>query len=221
MRSRTRSVIFDLDGVLLHSEEIHAAAYHAVLAEVGVSDFVYADYSGVRTDEVFERVFARAGRAMTAADVARCVAQKRELARQALERRTPIAPDAAQVLSILAPEYRLFLATSASRSTLDIFLRASGTKPLFDGALCGEDVVHGKPDPEIYRRALASLGSTPEDAVVVEDAPLGIAAATGASIRTIGLVAAFDSAALLRAGASVVVAALGELPNALSAFHGP
>ena len=42
-------VVFDLDGVLLDSDAIHAAAFHTVLAARGVLDFVYADHAGIRT----------------------------------------------------------------------------------------------------------------------------------------------------------------------------
>ncbi len=71
--------------------------------------------------------------------------------------------------------------------------------------MCGDEVAHAKPDPEIYRRALALSGDIPEEVVVIEDSPHGVQAARLAGIRTIGLAQKNDAKKLLVAGADATV----------------
>jgi HAD superfamily hydrolase (TIGR01509 family) len=208
-------VVFDLDGVLLDSEAIHAAAFHTVLASRGIVDFVYADHAGIRTDAVFTRVFAARGRASSQGELAACVAEKRALARASLEARTPLAPGCVEVVRDLSARRRLFLATSASAGTVELFFRASGLRDAFVGWLCGDDVPSAKPDPAIYVRALAALGCSPRDGAVVEDAIAGVEAARGAGATVIGLGVGARAGALREAGCAVVVPRLADLVTLL------
>ena len=83
---------------------------------------------------------------------------------------------------------RMGLATTTSRSNVDALLRASlgdGWRDRFAAIVCGEDVRHKKPDPEVYRQALQALGIDALRAVAIEDSPGGVAAARGADIPVI------------------------------------
>lgn len=208
-------VVFDMDGVLLDSEEIHAGAYRAVLVSRGIDDFVYRDHAGMRTDRVFERIFAARGRPLSPAELSACVAEKRALAAASLDARTPLVDGCVAVVRELSTRKRLFLASSASGGTIDRFFRASGLRDAFVGSLCGDDVPHAKPDPAIYVRAFAELRCSPRDGVVIEDAVAGVEAGRGAGATVIGLADDLRAGALRDAGCAVVVPRLADLANLL------
>jgi beta-phosphoglucomutase-like phosphatase (HAD superfamily) len=75
----------------------------------------------------------------------------------------------------------------------------------------GRDFAHGKPDPEMFLAAAAELGSSPSEAVVVEDAPAGVRAAKAGGMRAIGVARALDGDLLAGAGADLVVTTLDEV----------
>ncbi|HEY4012228.1 MAG TPA: HAD family phosphatase [Polyangiaceae bacterium] len=208
-------VAIDMDGVLLDSEEIHAAAYRTVLAVHGIDDFVYREHAGMRTDLVFERVFAARGRPLSAADLSVCVAEKRALAAASLEARTPLVDGCVPVVRQLATRRPLFLASSASGGAVDRFFRASGLRDAFVGSLCGDDVPDAKPNPAIYVRAFAALGCSPHDGVVIEDAVAGVQAGRSAGATVIGLGDYVRAGALRDAGCAVVISRLADLTDLL------
>ena len=198
-----RGIVFDLDGVLIHSAPSHAAAFEQVFARCGIHDFEYAPYAGWRTSEVIADVLARRGRSVSAEAVAEMAREKSRLARQLLEASNPLAKDCEATLAKLAGRFRLALASSGSRSSVDAFLKLTGSRSLFRSVLSGEDVTRAKPDPEIYVRSVEGLGLEAAQCLVVEDAVAGVSAARAAGCPVVGMVAA--------AGADQVIANLSEL----------
>jgi mannitol-1-/sugar-/sorbitol-6-/2-deoxyglucose-6-phosphatase len=207
------SIVFDMDGVLWHSSEIHAAAYRAVLAEAGLAMPDYATIAGRRTDEVMRDLLAvqRPG-SLDADAVAALTAAKRTKARQLLRRQQPVDPDCTVVVETLARSRTLALASSASGATVALFLEVSQTRALFAAVVSGDDVAAAKPDPAIYVETLRRLQCEPGLAVVVEDSPSGVAAAVAAGVSyVIGIEGVVAREELLAAGARYVVRALKEL----------
>ena len=82
---------------------------------------------------------------------------------------------------------------------------------LFDANLCGRDVRRGKPDPEIFLLAAATLGAAPVSCLVVEDAPAGIEAAKAGGMAGLGIARLGDAALLRAAGADLVVTSLDDV----------
>jgi beta-phosphoglucomutase len=203
----TGGVIFDLDGVLMDTDAVHAPAFRAVLAAHGVSAFDYGDVAGMRTDEALMKLLPD----LEPADLARCVEEKRALASERLREHAALIDGAVDVVTALAQTRRLCLATSGSRRTVDAFFARSGTRALFHGLLTGDDVAHGKPDPEIYRRAVEVLGTGAANTIVVEDAAAGVRAARGAGLRVIGFARDRSAESLRAAGAFTTVLRLQEL----------
>lgn len=77
-------------------------------------------------------------------------------------------------------------------SSPDYLLKAKRTDKedffaLFDAVICGDDVIHGKPHPEIFLKAASSIGADPSNCVVFEDAPAGIHAAVAAGMKSVAL----------------------------------
>jgi beta-phosphoglucomutase len=212
-----------LDGVLIHSSACHRAAFRQVFGPLNIVDFDYPRYGGWRTAEVVEDVLRANGRAVDPEEVARISREKTELAAQLLDRTRPIGPGAERLLATLAGSYPLALASSGSRSSIDAFLKITGSASLFRSVLTGSDVTRAKPDPEIYRRSVESLGLAPEECVVVEDSVSGAEAGRAAGCVVIGIAAEGDvmREQLEAAGAAQVISHLCELPSILFGEKAP
>ena len=206
-----RGIVFDLDGVLIQSGPSHAAAFKQVFARRGIHDFEYAPYAGWRTPEVIADVLERRGRSESAEAVAGLAREKSRIARELLEASRPLARDCEATLAELAGEFPLALASSGSRSSVDAFLKLTGSRSLFRSILSGEDVRKAKPDPEIYVRAAEALGLEARECLVIEDALAGVAAARAAGCRVAGVAGTCSAEALLAAGADRVIGDLNEL----------
>src|SRR4051794_26031815 len=111
-----------MDGVLIHSAEAHGQAFHTVFESLGIDDFEYSSYAGWRTPEVIRDVLKRRGLAHPSSIVEDASRNKTRLARQMLDAEYPMDTNAGRVIGHLAAEYRLGLATSGSRGSVDSFL---------------------------------------------------------------------------------------------------
>lgn len=208
--SQISGLIFDLDGVLVQSRSAHARAFEEVLAEFGIRNFHYDDYAGWRTPEVFRDVLSRAGHEAGEETIAECSRRKSQRARELVAAEQPVEPDCIPVIRELAGRYRLALASSGSRRSVDAFLDSTGLHDAFRVTFSGDDVANAKPDPEIFRRSIAALQAEPHECAVVEDAVAGIVAARRAGAHGIGFTND-NAAALSAAGAGRVVGSLREL----------
>jgi beta-phosphoglucomutase len=203
--------VFDLDGVLVDSTRCHREAFEQVLADFGIHDFVYANYAGWRTPEVFADVFSRAAMVVSADSQREASQRKSRLAREKLAACDPVKPRCVEVLGTLAQRYRLALATSGSSESAKWFLDTTGTRALFHSVLTGNDVTRAKPAPEIYERSFDALSLPGDDCVVVEDAVAGVQAGLAAGGMVIGVAGTCGREVLLAAGANRVIQQLDEL----------
>ena len=97
----------------------------------------------------------------------------------------PLMPYAREILEYLKPKYRLALASSTNGVAVKRQLTNAGVIQYFETFTTGDQVVHSKPDPEIYIKACHSLGLEPEECVAVEDSPNGIRSAAAAGLKVI------------------------------------
>lgn len=81
--------------------------------------------------------------------------------------------------------YKKAVASSSHRSYVENLLSSIGRDTQFDGIVCGDEVVHGKPDPEIFLTAAKKAGIAPENCVVLEDSKFGILAAKAAGMHSV------------------------------------
>jgi HAD superfamily hydrolase (TIGR01509 family) len=206
-----RGIVFDLDGVLIQSAPSHAAAFRQVFGRVGIHDFEYAPYAGWRTPEVIADALRRRGQNHSAEAIANMAREKSRIARELLEASRPVTKDCEATLAELAGGFPLALASSGSRSSVDAFLKLTGSRSLFRSVLSGEDVSNAKPDPEIYLRSAEGLGLDARECLVVEDALAGVAAARAAGCPAVGVAGTCSAEALRGAGAVQVIADFGEL----------
>ena len=108
-----------------------------------------------------------------------------------------VLPGVAELLKSLPPD-RWSIVTSCTYRLLEGRLRAAGL-PEPRNVVSADHVTHGKPDPEPYRRGAELLGFAPEDCIVVEDAPSGVRAGTGAGCRVLAVLSSTPAAELAHA----------------------
>lgn len=118
-------------------------------------------------------------------------------------------PGASTLVRALAPE-EWALVTSAGRDLAAMRLAAAQV-PLPRSIVSGESVRRGKPDPEGYLMGARLLGRRPEECVVLEDAPAGIAAGLAAGMRVIGVATTYDRARLAPLGCTAIVSTLADI----------
>lgn len=182
-----RAVIFDMDGVLFLSDECHAQAYTETLREVGIRSFAYPAVAGMRTDEAMQQILIANGIDPDPSLVDRLVSTKRKKAATLLEQNASIDHEGKELVLSLRSHYRLALASSASRATVDFFLARSGYGDAFEFSLDGSSVSRAKPHPDIYRLAMDKLGLDPSACLVIEDSTSGIQAALAAGAQVIAI----------------------------------
>ena len=96
-----------------------------------------------------------------------------------------LLPYAEQTLKYLKQNYKIALASSTRRSSVERQMKANNIWDLFDVTVCGDDVENTKPSPDIYLRAVEKLNLLPENCLAVEDSLNGIKSATSAGLKVI------------------------------------
>ena len=183
-----RTVIFDMDGVIIDTEPIHHHAFFTQFAELGitVSDALYASFLGSSTRNVFQRIKQEFGLPQQVDELLR---RKRELFNQAFDTDADLdlLPGVrALIEDIQRHGIQLVLASSASKATITRVFDRFELGPYFTHRVSGEDFAQSKPNPEIFVHA-ARLAQTPvAECIVIEDSANGVAAAKAAGIYCIG-----------------------------------
>jgi beta-phosphoglucomutase len=178
------ALLFDFNGTLSDDEGIQCAIFRELFAEQGrpLSEQEYFDTLAGRSDsEIVER-WLGPGHPASAEVLERRVQLFRERAGDG----STVAPHVRESVLRAAGRSRLAVVSGAVRSEIDLVLRAAGLD-VFEVVVSAEDVARGKPDPEGYLLALRWLRLEAADAVAIEDAPPGIAAAKAAGLSCVAV----------------------------------
>ncbi len=209
-------VIFDCDGVLVDSEPISCGVLARALTAQGLTttlEQARSEYQGLMLDEVLAQAELRLGRALPANWIADYERHRDEAFRLELQ---PIAGAAGAVNRIATAGVRVCVASQGKLEKTRLSLGITGLRHLFapDALFSAYSVAQGKPQPDLFLHAAASMEAKPARCVVVEDTPSGVTAGVAAGMRVLGYVADSDELELRRAGAEVLPA-LEELPGLL------
>jgi HAD superfamily hydrolase (TIGR01509 family) len=198
----TSAAIFDMDGVLVDSGAHHRHAWRELLTELGAepADPEYWRLTIGRPGE--EALPLLLGRRLSGAEARRLARRKRDLyyerARNGLE---PVSGVPQFLESLARLGVPRAVGTSASRWDAERLLDDLGLLRYFEVVVTADDVMLGKPDPEVWTQAARGLRRAPAACVVFEDAPVGVQAARRAGMRAIGVTTAHTDAELQDAGA--------------------
>lgn len=204
-------MFFDLDGVLIDSEQAWDAARRAVVAETGGQWRADATRAmmGMSAAEWSRYLHDRLGVPLRAAEIDRRVVA-RLLA--GYERNLPLLPGAVGAVERLAERWPLGLASSANREVIDVVLAASGLTDRFAATVSADEVARGKPAPDIYLAAARKLDVSPLRSAAVEDSTNGLRSAAAAGMLVVALPnRAFPPTADALALAAVTLDSLAQL----------
>jgi HAD superfamily hydrolase (TIGR01509 family) len=180
------AVVFDLDGVLLDSEEIWDRAREELAHERGGRwhDQAQRDMMGMSSTEWSRYMADVIGLPEPPEEINREVVRHlTELYREEL----PAIPGAREAVERLAVRWPLGLASSSNRELIDLVLELLGVEHLFTATVSSEEVARGKPAPDVYFEAARRLGVDPTTAAAVEDSQNGILAAKAAGMRVVAI----------------------------------
>ena len=179
-------LIFDMDGVILDSEPLHARARERMYKKYGVpTDRERPAAEGKSTRDYWALLGEMFGLSFDADALEK--EQFDLVARQVEENRTPPSVGLLDVLQWARGQgMRVGLASSSSRSLVARVLTLLEIGDYFDVVVCGDEIARKKPAPDIYSKVLSMAGCKPEEAIAVEDSDTGIRAAKAAGIYCIG-----------------------------------
>lgn len=196
---KAKAIIFDMDGVITNTMPDHYRVWKKIFRKHGivVSRFEVYEREGQKGIDSIDEIFEQHGKPLTTSAARKILRQKE----RAFRRKAGIRfiPGARQFLkSLHSKQFRLGLVTGTSRKELNQIL-PEGLRRLFHARITGTDVRDGKPHPEPYLKALQLLHVKPKDAIVIENAPLGIASAKGAGLRCLAIATSLPAKRLKRA----------------------
>ncbi|HWY88086.1 MAG TPA: HAD family phosphatase [Gemmataceae bacterium] len=217
MTNNIQAVLWDVDGTLVDTAELHFEAWCALAQELN-KPFTRADFAGTfgwRNPEIIPRLF---GAHYSADEIAALGNRKEDLYRAEARKGVALLPGVRSLLEGLHQAgVRQAIGSSAPRANIDMILDLTETRAFLPVVVAMEDTERGKPDPEVFLIGARRLGVAPDRCLVLEDAPVGIQAAKAGGMRAVGVtfVGHHSAESLGRAGADLVVASLATVTPGL------
>jgi len=209
-------VIFDCDGVLVDSEPISNGVLAELLTAQGLPMTLAqarAEFQGLLLSEVRSRAEERLGRTLPEDWIAGYEREREAVFRRELR---PVAGAAQTLARVRAAGVQVCVASQGKLAKTRLSLELTGLRELVpaEALFSAEQVPNGKPSPDLFLHAAATMGVDPAYCAVVEDTPSGVLAAVAARMRVLGFAADSDELALRDAGAEIVHS-LEEVPELL------
>lgn len=182
------AAIFDWDGTLANTTCAVVTSFQRTLKSIGVtvSDEFIERRIGIGAIDTFKEALAATKTPFTEDLMKRLVREKIALQIDLADTVT-VAEGSVGILGILFNKVQIGLASMNNREVIDNLLRTKNMQKYFQTVVTADEVLHPKPDPEIFLLCAAKLGCRPKNCVVVEDSVFGVQAAKNAGMRCIAV----------------------------------
>lgn len=209
-------VIFDLDGVLVLTADLHARIWAEFVAHQPHPELRnYKRQPGRRGADVIRELVPNVQREALDGYM---ISMRTQFRHEVEAGNVPLAPGVEDLLRCLQGRCRIGIATSSNRETVDHLL--GPLTRYADVIITSDDCSMGKPHPEPYRRAADSLGLEAAAALAIEDTPIGISSARQAGLTVWAVGTSLRSRDLLGAGADYVFPGLPSLASGVARLQG-
>lgn len=181
-----KAVIFDMDGLMIDSERVTFEGYQKVMGEMGltISQDFYKKLLGKPIKGIYQCFYDTYGDDFPIESVIKDV--HKYMADLFENEGVPLKAGLIHLLEYLKQhQYQTIVATSSNRDRVDSILARADITKYFDDSICGDEVTHGKPHPEVFLNSCKKLGVSPAEAIVLEDSEAGIQASYSAGIKVL------------------------------------
>ena len=192
-----RAIIFDFNGILVDDEPIHLELFQKVLREEGISlstEDYYARYLGMDDRDCFRAAYKAHGKELDEPTLSELIRHKSVYYREVILTGPVIFPGVKEIVPALFKRYPLAIASGALRSEIDMILADTGLIKYFQVIVSTEDISKGKPEPEIFMKALSLLNQStdktpilPSECLVIEDSKEGVLGSHRAGMRCLAV----------------------------------
>jgi HAD superfamily hydrolase (TIGR01509 family) len=186
-RQSEKTVLWDMDGVIVDSRSFHFAAWQETFVKRGIrfTEEDFAKLFGTRNDFIIRSVM---GKRLPDRDAEIMVKEKEESFRRKAKGNLKPFPGALKLLKVIKKgNFKLGLVSSAPKENIDLVIDELDLGGAFDCIVFGREVSESKPSPQIYLLAAQRLQAAPNDCLVIEDSPAGIHAAKTAGMRCLAI----------------------------------
>ncbi len=215
-----RAVIFDFNGIIVDDEPIHFELFRRVLGEQGITlteDAYYTHYLGFDDKRAFSAAYRDSRRRLGSQELIELIERKAVYYQETIRDHVAIFPGVKKLTADLSATLPLAVASGALRQEIETILASAELLGCFRAIVAAEDVVQGKPEPEIFLKALAQLNSTAADGnpigaaecIVIEDSKEGIKGARRAGMKCLAVTNSHRAESL--SDANAVIESLEEV----------
>lgn len=185
-----RGVIFDLDGVICHTDSYHYQAWKMLADKLGIyfDETINNRLRGVSRMESLEIILEKYDKTLTEEEKVSYAKEKNNLYKELLQKMSPadLSQEVKETLDALR-EKGLKLAIGSSSKNAGFILERIGLDNYFDAVSDGNNISESKPNPEVFLKAAQFIGLEPKDCLVVEDAVAGLQAALNGHMDCAGI----------------------------------
>lgn len=184
-----KGIIFDLDGVIVHTDNFHYLAWKSIADQLGIhfDQQINNRLRGVSRMQSLDIILEQSSVEFSPQQKVELAERKNNIYKQLLQDLTPsdVSPKVVSTLRQLKQHYQLAIGSSSKNAKS--ILNYVGLIDMFDAISDGTNIVNTKPDPEVFLKAAQYLCLPPHQCVVVEDAVAGITAGKNANMITIAV----------------------------------
>jgi len=215
-----KAVIFDVDGVIFDSENLHVSSWEKVFGARGLffPDTVYQSGFGV-CDREFLLNLKRKGKLPAGINIEELLQEKVKTTLQLAGNSVPTFPSVVETILQLKKQYLLAAASNSDERLVHLLLQKAGIQHCFTTILARNDVTRPKPFPDIYFACAEKLKVSPQFCLVVEDSVVGVAAARAAGMFCIAVTHTTAAEKLTRANLIVDSLSPDKVCKAISILH--